>query len=210
MKLDSLKIKELDSSNRIRLINSVSGPKSACLIGTKSKKHGTNLGIFNSITHIGSNPPLIGVIFRPNENVRRDTYDNIINEKFYTINHINSEILERSHWTSIKINKNVSEFDVCNLTEEYIDGFYSPYVMESFIKIGLKFIETVKIEINNTVLVVGEIIQIIINDSFIDNDGTVNLQKSKSISVGGLNTYYDLKKISKFPYTRIENLPEFF
>tara|TARA_B100001540_G_C15798941_1_gene638997 strand:- start:1213 stop:1845 length:633 start_codon:yes stop_codon:yes gene_type:complete len=210
MKLDSLKIKELDYSNRIRLINSVSGPKSACLIGTKSKKHGTNLGIFNSITHIGSNPPLIGVIFRPNENVRRDTYDNIINEKFYTINHINSEILERSHWTSIKINKNVSEFDVCNLTEEYIDGFYSPYVMESFIKIGLKLIETVKIEINNTVLVVGEIIEIIINDSFIDKDGTVNLQKSKSISVGGLNTYYDLKKISKFPYTRIENLPEFF
>lgn len=210
MKLDSLKIKELDYSNRIRLINSVSGPKSACLIGTKSKKHGTNLGIFNSITHIGSNPPLIGVIFRPSENVRRDTYDNIINEKFYTINHINSEILERSHWTSIKINKNVSEFDVCNLTEEYIDGFYSPYVMESFIKIGLKLIETVKIEINNTVLVVGEIIEIIINDSFIDKDGTVNLQKSKSISVGGLNTYYDLKKISKFPYTRIENLPEFF
>lgn len=210
MKLDSLKIKELDYSNRIRLINSVSGPKSACLIGTKSKKHGTNLGIFNSITHIGSNPPLIGVIFRPNENVRRDTYDNIISEKFYTINHINSEILERSHWTSIKINKNVSEFDICNLTEEYIDGFYSPYVMESFIKIGLKLIETVKIEINNTVLVVGEIIEIIINDSFIDKDGTVNLQKSKSISVGGLNTYYDLKKISKFPYTRIENLPEFF
>ena len=210
MKLDSLKIKDLDYSTRIRLINSVSGPKSACLIGTKSKKYGTNLGIFNSITHIGSNPPLIGVIFRPNENVRRDTYDNIINEKFYTINHINSEILERSHWTSIKINRNVSEFDVCNLTEEYIDGFYSPYVMESFIKIGLKLIETVKIEINNTVLVVGEIIEIIINDSFIDNDGSVNLQKSKSISVGGLNTYYDLKKISKFPYTRIENLPEFF
>lgn len=210
MKLDSLKIKDLDYSTRIRLINSVSGPKSACLIGTKSKKYGTNLGIFNSITHIGSNPPLIGVIFRPNENVRRDTYDNIINEKFYTINHINSEILERSHWTSIKINRNVSEFDVCNLTEEYIDGFYSPYVMESFIKIGLKLIETVKIEINNTVLVVGEIIEIIINDSFIDNDGSVNLQKSKSISVGGLNTYYDLKKISKLPYTRIENLPEFF
>ena len=210
MKLDSLKIKELDYSNRIRLINSVSGPKSACLIGTKSKKNGTNLGVFNSITHIGSNPALIGVIFRPNEKVRRDTYDNIVNEKFYTINHINSEILERSHWTSIKINKNVSEFDVCNLTEEYIDGFYSPYVMESFIKIGLKFIETVKIEINNTFLVVGEITEIIINDSFIDNDGTVNLEKSKSISVGGLNTYYDLKKISKFPYARIDKLPEFF
>ena len=210
MKLDSLNIKDLDSSYRIRLINSVSGPKSACLIGTKSKKYGTNLGVFNSITHIGSNPPLIGVIFRPNEKVRRDTYDNIVNEKFYTINHINSEILERSHWTSVKINKNVSEFDVCNLTEEYIDDFYSPYVKESFIKIGLKFVETVKIEINNTFLVVGEITEIIINDSFVDNDGTVNLQKSKSISVGGINTYYDLKKISKFPYARIEKLPEFF
>ena len=115
MKLDSLNIKELDSSYRIRLINSVSGPKSACLIGTKSKKHGTNLGVFSSITHLGSNPPLIGVIFRPNEKVRRDTYDNIVNEKFYTINHINSEILERSHWTSIKIKK----------THQILVGFFN-------------------------------------------------------------------------------------
>ena len=60
MKLDSLKIKELDYSNRIRLINSVSGPKSACLIGTKSKKHGT----FSSIDKLKNYFFTISYIFK--------------------------------------------------------------------------------------------------------------------------------------------------
>ena len=33
-------------------------------------------------------------------------------------------ISERSHWTSAKFDSNISEFDACNLTEEYIDNFY--------------------------------------------------------------------------------------
>ena len=100
MKLNKSQIGNLDYRFRIRLINSISGPKPACLIGTKSVTKGVNLGIFNSITHIGSNPPLIGFILRPNEKVRRDTYDNILEEKYFTINHVNSSISERSHWTS--------------------------------------------------------------------------------------------------------------
>lgn len=209
MKLNKSQIGNLDYRFRIRLINSISGPKPACLIGTKSVTKGVNLGIFNSITHIGSNPALIGFILRPNEKVRRDTYDNILEEKYFTINHVNSSISERSHWTSAKFDSNISEFDVCNLTEEYIDNFYAPFVKESRVKIGLKFSEKIKIKSNNTFLIIGEIINIYVENSLIEGDGTLNLEKCDSLSVGGLNTYYKLKQVSQFPYARVENLPDF-
>ena len=50
---------------RLNLINSITGYKSANLIGTQNLNGITNLAIFSSIIHIGSNPPLMGFILRP-------------------------------------------------------------------------------------------------------------------------------------------------
>ena len=43
--------------------------------------------MFSSVTHVGSNPPILGFICRPTT-VTRDTYTNIKETGFYTINHI--------------------------------------------------------------------------------------------------------------------------
>ena len=67
----------------------------------------------------------------------------------------------------------------------------------------------IKIKSNNTFLIIGEIINIYIDNSLIEDDGTLNLEKCDSLSVGGLNTYYKLKQVSQFPYARVENLPDF-
>ena len=66
-------LKEMDRVKRLKLINSISGIKSANLIGTKSLTGVTNLCIISSVTHIGSNPALIGFICRPNNKVKRDS-----------------------------------------------------------------------------------------------------------------------------------------
>ena len=50
---------------RINLINSSTGYKSANLIGTKSKSGIENLAVFSSVTHLGSNPAVLGYILRP-------------------------------------------------------------------------------------------------------------------------------------------------
>ena len=49
----------LDKVKRLKLINSITGVKPANLIGTRSSDGITNLAIFSSIVHLGSNPPLI-------------------------------------------------------------------------------------------------------------------------------------------------------
>ena len=60
MHFDEEQIENLDKIFRINLINSCSGYKSANLIGSISDNGVKNLAVFSSITHLGSNPPLLG------------------------------------------------------------------------------------------------------------------------------------------------------
>jgi len=85
-------INDLEKIKKINLINSCSGYKSANLIGSISKQGITNVAVFSSITHLGSNPPTLGFIIRPTT-VPRDTYKNIVESGIFTINHIYEDIL---------------------------------------------------------------------------------------------------------------------
>ena len=57
-------IESLPKVPRLNLINSVTGYKSANLIGTCSSEGYLNLAIFSSITHLESNPPFLGFMVR--------------------------------------------------------------------------------------------------------------------------------------------------
>ena len=56
---------DLQKFYRINLINSCTGYKSANLIGSISKEGVENVAVFSSITHLGSNPAMLGYILRP-------------------------------------------------------------------------------------------------------------------------------------------------
>ena len=58
---------------RLNMVNSITGYKSANLIGTRSNAGKDNVAVFSSITHLGSHPALLHFTLRPN-NVPRDTY----------------------------------------------------------------------------------------------------------------------------------------
>ena len=125
MHYSSNEIQQLDRVSRLKLINSICGIRGVHLIGSLSSTKKTNLAIFSSIVHIGSNPPILGFITRPNSEVKRDTYNNIIETNYYTINSIEKNMVDRSHQTSGKYDANISEFDVCQLSEKFIHNFLS-------------------------------------------------------------------------------------
>lgn len=202
-------IDDLDRIIKIKLINSVSGIKPANLIGSVNENEQTNLAIFSSVIHLGADPPLLGFIMRPAGEVPRHTFENILQNKAYTINHIHSEFAENAHYTSAKFDESISEFDRCNLTEEYITDFEAPFVKESNFKIGMRFKEAIDIKINNTILIIGEIEHLIIPGNAIFNND-VNLETMESIGISGLNTYYSLKKIGHYPYARENEVPDFY
>ena len=200
---------ELRKIERANLINSVSGYKSANLIGTISKTKQTNLAIFSSVIHIGANPPLLGFIMRPVAEVERHTYENIKQTGVYTINHVHESFVEKAHYTSAKFAREVSEFAVCNLTEEYLENFAAPFVAESRIKIGLKFVEEIPIKLNDTILIIGEIEHLFFPENALLENYNLDLNSVEDVCISSLDTYHSVKQINTFPFARTSNTPNF-
>ncbi|EDP95231.1 flavin reductase family protein [Kordia algicida OT-1] len=194
-------IDAMEKLYRINLINSCSGYKSANLIGTQSKEGLTNVAVFSSVTHLGSNPPLLGFITRPAV-VPRDTYENIRETGMYTINHIHHKIVQDAHHTSAKYPKEVSEFDQTNLHTEYHGDFEAPFVKDCHVQIGMRYLNEYKIEENDTILVVGKIEHIYINDAILEKDGFINLAKAETATINGLDAYAIPKQHARYPYQR--------
>lgn len=199
----------MNKLERLNLINSITGIKPANLIGSRSSGGEMNLAVFSSVVHLGSNPALIGFMIRPTQEVPRHTYENIKDQGFYTINHVHEHFIERAHYTSAKFDRGTSEFDKCGLTPELIEGFSAPFVKESRIKLGMVLREEKTIELNGTIMIIGEVAHLMVDDSSWKGDGHLDLEMAQSAGISGLNSYYGLKKISQFPYARPSNLPDF-
>jgi len=207
MKTIKEKILKFEKLYRAAFVNSLSGFKSANLIGTISREGKTNLAIFNSVIHVGANPPLMGFLMRP-VSVERHTYANIKETNHFTINHINKEIFKQAHQTSARYGKEISEFDACELTPEYTETIKAPYVKESKIKIGLKFLEEQEIKSNGTIFIVGEIREVILPYDIILADGFIDIEKAGTIAISGLDGYHETKRVARLSYAKPGIKPE--
>ncbi len=198
----------LDRKYRLNLINSITGIKPANLVGTRSKDKQDNVAIFSSLVHLGSNPAHLGFVMRPQVHTKKDTYSNIIETGYYTINQISEGFIKKAHYTSAKLPKDQSEFDVMKLEREFNDDFWAPFVACSFMKIGMKLIESIPLP-NGCIFVVGEILLAIIPDESVNEKGQINLAQFNAVGIGGLNSYYSLEKKADYPYVRSHQIPEF-
>jgi flavin reductase (DIM6/NTAB) family NADH-FMN oxidoreductase RutF len=194
-------IESLEKHYRTQLINSLSGFKSANLVATINSSGQTNLAVFTSVVHLGADPALYGFISRPNS-VPRHTIENIKDTGFYTINHITAEIIEPAHQTSARYTRNESEFDSTGLTVEWHAAFAAPFVQQSRIQLGLEYRDSMRIDLNGTDLVIGELGFINIKDDVIGSDGYVDIEQAGSITVSGLDSYHSTRKLASFSYAK--------
>jgi len=193
----------LEKRYRTMLINSLSGFKSVNLVGTTSKEGIHNLSVVSSIVHLGANPALMGFVMRP-ITVTRDTYLNIMETGFYTLNHLTSEIYQQAHQASARYPADTSEFDAVGLTSDFKDEFKAPYVKESTIQIGLTFKEKIDIQLNGTVFIIGEIREIYVPEDCIHSDGYLDIQKAGTIACSGLDAYHTGNKLKRLSYAKTD------
>ena len=194
-------INDLEKIKKINLINSCSGYKSANLIGSISKEGITNVAVFSSVTHLGSNPPTLGFILRPTT-VPRDTYKNILESGVFTINHIFEDIIEDAHHTSAKYKEEISEFDITALEDEYHNNCIAPFVKGSPVQMEMKFIEEYHIKSNNVIHILAEIKNLYVKDDILNQDGFLDLAKGKVAAINGLDAYAIANANTRFNYQR--------
>jgi flavin reductase (DIM6/NTAB) family NADH-FMN oxidoreductase RutF len=183
------------------MINSLSGFKSANLIGTCSKDKANNLAIFSSVVHLGSSPALVGFITRP-DTVERHTLNNIKCSQRYTINQVNKSFWREAHQTSARYEADECEFKKTGLTAEYIDNINAPFVKESRLKYALALKEIVPIELNGTLLVIGEVTDIFCDEQAIKADGYLDLESLNTVAITGLDSYHTGSRLSRVSYAK--------
>ena len=198
---DASSIGAMEKIFRLNLINSVTGYKPAQLIGTESETGKYNLAIFSSVIHLGSNPPLIGFILRPTK-VPRHTYQNIKNNKIFTLNAITSAEISEAHHTSAKYPNNVSEFDQTQLDPEIKLNIQAPFVKGAPIQIACQYENEYHVKENNTILIVGSIQHLFVVDKLVGLDGQISLEKGNVVAINGLDGYALPKLLERFEYAR--------
>jgi len=191
----------MEKRERAAFINSITGFKPANLIGTADSDGSSNLAIMSSVVHLGSHPPLLALVIRPNP-VERHTLDNILETGVYTINHVSSDIVEPAHQTAARYPREMSEFAATGLSELWIDGFNAPFVRQAAIRIGLKLRDQQTIALNQTHLVIGEIVLAQAPQSCITADGAIDIQAAGTVALSGLDSYHESRRIKRMAYAK--------
>ena len=194
-------IKAFSKIYRLNMINSVTGYKSANMIGTKSNSGRENVAIFSSITHLGSDPALLHFTLRPNT-VPRDTYKNIKENKVFTVNHISKPQIEEAHHTSAKYDENISEFDQTLLEPEYKLNWHAPFVKGAPVALGCKYLNEYDITENGCILIIAAIEHIFVKDELLQKDGWVKLESGEVVAINGLDGYVLPQLQKRLEYAR--------
>jgi flavin reductase (DIM6/NTAB) family NADH-FMN oxidoreductase RutF len=186
---------------RANFINSLSGFKSATLIGTTNEAGTANLAIFSNIVHIGADPALLGFVNRPRE-AAPHTLANIETTGAYTFNHIHTSFIRQAHQTSAKYEAGESEFAATGLTPVYKAGCKAPFVAESKIQYAMELVEIIPIKQNQTFFVIGAVKDVFIEEGIVAADGYLQLDKAASVTSLGIDGYYEGVLLNRFTYAK--------
>ncbi len=186
---------------RASFFNSLGGYKSCNLIGSKSSQGIENLGLFFSVIHVGANPPLLGLLFRPHS-VPRHTLENIRETQSFTVNAVAEAWHHKAHQAAANYQSEENEFEKVGLTAEYKPNIEVPFVKESQVKFWCSPVEEKKIEVNKTIFMVAAIEEVFVASGLVLEDGLVDHAAAKTVSVNALDTYYSAEQISQWEYPR--------
>ncbi|WP_297765625.1 flavin reductase [uncultured Alcanivorax sp.] len=201
MHLTADTLKDLPRQQRVNLINSLSGFKSANLLGTRASNGQENLSIVSSCFHLGADPALIGMIIRPHS-VDRHSLEYLMETGFYTLNQVHGDMVPAAHQTAARYPREVSEFTATGLTPAYLPDFPAPFVEQARIRLGMVLLETHTLQINDTVMVIGAIEHIQLPGYALGSDGYVDIEKAGTVALSGLDSYHLTHRQARWSYPK--------
>lgn len=205
--IDITEIEAYEKQYRTNFVNSLWGFKSVNLVGTQNNAGQTNLAIFSQVFHLGANPALVGLIVRPPE-TERHTYENIKETGWFTLNHIHPGIVQKAHQTAARYDRNTSEFEAVGLTPVFSPTINAPFVGESKLRIGCRFAEEIEIKLNRTVMLIGEVKEVWVEEMAINRDGYIDIEQLQTITSSNLDSYHTTTRVARYSYAKPHKLPE--
>ena len=181
-------MEDRQSEYQINLIQSLIPASGVGLVSTYNQSGIANLAVFNKVLILGSNPPLMGIFFRPLDR-ERHTYENIKNTGKAGWNAFTIDQIHKAHRTARHYPSESSEFEHCDLQKQYEGDGLLPYVKNSPVRIELSFSDEHIIKQNDTRLLVMKMTQFFIDERLLIENGTLNHQLLSIAMSVGQNAY---------------------
>ena len=175
-----------------RVLTGVVVPRPIAFVSTISNSGNVNLSPYSFFNAVSYDPPLI--IFSSSkftsDGKLKDSLSNIEQNGEFVVNIVNENIVEAMNKTAAEYPEDVNEFDVANLTQIDSDLVKPPRLSESPVNMECKLerIITLGTEAHPQGLVIGEIIQLHIDDQIISGH-RINHEKLKPVGRLAGNMY---------------------
>ena len=194
---DEKQLATLEKRYRTSLINSASGIRTAFL-GISGTEGHWNSGTFSNVTHVGSHPAQISVLFRPDQG-ERHTLSNYRLTKRLTLTTIPLRQAEILHDSSVNAPYGTFEWTAVGGSVKTLEHWTHPIPTSALWAIELEFLEEFKLN-NGCVYTVGAIKQIgFAKEVTVEDSGQLSWQNGPSLALG-LNQYTTGNEFDFFPY----------
>ena len=189
-----------------RVLTGVVVPRPIAFVSTISNSGNVNLSPYSFFNAVSYDPPLI--IFSSSkftsDGKLKDSLSNIEQNGEFVVNIVNENIVEAMNATAAEYPEDVNEFDIANLTQIDSDLVKPPRLSESPVNMECKLerIITLGTEAHPQGLVIGEIIQLHIDDEIISGH-RINHEKLKPVGrlAGNMYTHtYDVFELMRPSY----------
>jgi hypothetical protein len=88
------------------------------------------------------------------------------------------------------------------LEDIYLNNFHAPFVKNAPVQIAMKYVEEYHIKENGTVLLIGSIEHLNIQETLLKADGYVDLCEANVVAINGLDGYTVPKFETRLDYQR--------
>jgi flavin reductase (DIM6/NTAB) family NADH-FMN oxidoreductase RutF len=150
-------------------------PVPVWLIGTYDKNRKPNIATVAWGGICSSDPPAVAISLRKT----RYTYDNIVERKAFTVNVCSAAQAVIVDFCGIVSGRNIDKFEKSKLTALKSETVEAPYIKECPMIAECKLIEQVEVGIH--VHFIGEICDVKVDESMLDEDGLPDILKIQPI-----------------------------
>lgn len=168
-------------------------PRPICFASTIDKHGNVNLSPFSYFNLFSVNPPIM--IFSPSrrgrDNTTKHTLDNVLEVKETVINIVNYDMVEQMSLSSTEYPEGVNEFEKAGFTEVPSDKVRPPRVGEAPIAFECIVDQVISLgdEGGAGNLVLAKVVQIHVNEAFLDAEGSLDTPKLDLVARMGGNWY---------------------
>lgn len=191
----SLPTEQLSEQELNRIMIGSILPRPIAFVSSVSAEGLLNLAPFSYFNMVSSVPPLLSISILHGEDHKKDTINNIKDNKEFVVHIVSEDILEDVNQTSIELPPNRSELLYTHFSIMSSEKINVPQIKEAKVRMECVLEKIVALPASD--LVIGRVVNFVIDPSILDEKGRIIVNELKPISRLAGNQYAKVGEIIK-------------